>query len=266
MDCNEKCCSLVRATIRMQEIDRCACDNSGRPLPLGSMIEVGSVSEFTATPSITTFTQTDFTSPTGGTLCRFDQIDSYDLAITMQCGSVENIILALSGRKVEDAAAPIVDESHILPAGVTTYVGQVIFFDKPIDLNVAINVDNNTTATPLVAGTDYELFGDKGIRLLSDASLNAGDELFVDYTTQATTTIQGLSEASKNYSIIIDGEDAMTGQKVFVRFYNVRVSPSSFSFIDTDTFKNIALTGSVLRNDCDTSATNERSYFDYRLA
>lgn len=265
MNCDTKCCSLVRGTIRMQEVDSCACDNSGKPLPVGAMIEVGSVSEFTATPSITTFQQTDFSSPTGGTLCRFDQIDSYDLSITMQCGTTDNILLALSGSKVENAAAPILDESHILPSGLTTFVGEIIYLEMPIDEAVALNVEVSGGAT-LVLGTDYELFGDKGIKILSDANINPGDELLIDYTSTDSVVLQGLTQASKNYTVIIDGEDSQSGQKVFVRFFNVRLSPGDFSFIDTDNFKNISLTASVLKNDCDTSSDNEKAYFDYRLA
>ena len=265
MNCNTQCCSLVRGVIKIQEIDTCACDNDGKPMPVGPMIEVGSVSEFTATPAITTFQQTDYTTGAGGTLCRFDQIDSYDLAITMQCGTIGNVLIALSGNQVDSAAAAIIDESQSIPSGLTTFIGEVIYFNFPID--VAAGAPSiELGGVTLVEGVDYELFGDKGIKILSDTNITAGAELLIDYTTIPSTNIQGLTQASKSYSIIIDGEDAQSGQKVFVRFFNVRLSPGDFTFIDTDNLKNISVAGSVLRNTCDTSAANEKSYFDYRVS
>lgn len=133
------------------------------------------------------------------------------------------------------AATPIVAE--VLSADVPTgtlgaQLGGQIFFTALYGPHTAITV--NLGATPLVAGTDYEIIanrkGQMAIRILegSTVATNDTDDLTIDYTPTAYATGMNVLRASKETTIEVQLRflgDPSSGPAMQVDIWKANVSP-----------------------------------------
>jgi hypothetical protein len=209
--------------------------------------ELGNVSAlaFNVTPQQESLP--DYTQPGGGTYAEIRRIESVEASITMHDLNPHNVALALLGGSAAVTGASVVDEAH------TGYKSGFIKLAHPGPYTGVVVTGAGGTPT-YVADTDYEVRAG-GIFVLAAGAITDGLALLIDYTYVTYDKVEAITEASKEYEIVFDGlNEARSGKRVRVDAYKVRLSPTQTLDLISQSFGELQVTGTVLKDTSKTGA------------
>lgn len=178
----------------------------------------------------------------GGVVASLSRISSVTGAISSFSFSKTNLALALRAILLTEGVAPVLDELH------TAYVNGFVSFGSVPTLGTLI-VNNEIKDTVYVAGVDYELKS-SGITIIDGGAIVDGDVINVGYTPKGATSIEMLTESSKEYNLVFDGlNEASSGDPVEITCHRIKFSPTSDLGLISDDFASLALGFDLLKDE-----------------
>lgn len=222
----------------------------------GAFRHVGNVGKADLGHKLDVKEQPDYTRSGGGTLIRYERIQSIDLAMTWLTFTPANWALALAGLLVT------VEEADILDEVVKGYKGGTVRLAHP-PASVAA-VTNSAGTTTYAPGIDYELSG-AGLAFPSESTIVEAADLKVDYHHDEYSRIEGGMKTSTLLEIFIEGLNEVDSDKaVLIDLWKVSMpSAAVISLIGTDLGK-FDFAASLLKDT--TKGTGVSAYYRARLS
>lgn len=221
--------------------------SSGATFGARTFRDIGNADLFTFSFSEEKKEQLDYQDPAGGTAASVTKISSVNGNIQMLDFKAENLALALWGTTAAANATAIVAEAlgDIIP-------GRFIPTARIINTAVAPVVKKGAT---VILAADYVVSAG-GITIaaaITTGTVISGDDITIDYTPLAGTTIQGLMTSAPNVSILFEGINIVTSKPSIRRIHKAKLGVASgVDFIGED-FGKLPITFTMEK---DTTITN----------
>lgn len=194
----------------------------------------------------------DYQSVSGGNACSVKDISGVELALTLYDLKLQNLAMAVFGSYDVNAA-----DTDFVEEDVKVFAdGALIPLLHIPTVGTVVVVEGATTYTE---GTDYEVLG-AGIRVIAgsplETAVNAGsgtpkfitvDTITYDYGNE--DVVEGLVTSGKNFEIVIDGTNRVTGKKEVWRMWNVQFGPVTGLNIITREFGSFELAAEILKDE-----------------
>ena len=157
--------------------------------------------------------QKDYEEAGGAVIDSVSRIDSVVASITALSLDADNIALALRGLVNVVAAGAVTGESH-----TSVQLGYTV---------------KNT-----------------GLLILAGGTITSGTDITVDYTKLASSEVEALSAAGKEYTIVFDGlNEADSGKPVALECHRCKFNPTQALALISDDFGSLPLSFDVLKDD-----------------
>ena len=216
----------------------------------GGLLPIGNVSALGFAVTEETRELRDFTRGGGGTRNEVRRVQSVECSMTLHDLSPANLSRVLYGT------------TSALTAGAQTGVvlgtyqgpGTYLPFVGVMDPTVAPVI--NDGASPLVAGTDYNIAGN-GILVTNTApvGLAVGDTITANYTRKGTDVVQALTSSGKEYRLVFDGlNEALSGKRTMVDAFRVKLGAAQNLGLIGDEYAALEVTGKLLIDPTKTGA------------
>lgn len=178
--------------------------------------------------------------------------------MTLENINGHNLAMALWGGSSVTAITAIADEQvklyHDLPVPLT---------QPNVNSTPAVVVgDDATPTTTYVLGTDYTIdYANGTITALSTGAITDGQTVFVDYTPKATTKIEAFTQTSMERWLRFNGLNTIDDSNVVVDIFKASFDPLTGYQLINEEIAAIELTGNVLLDDTQPTATGTKSQF-----
>ena len=176
----------------------------------------------------------------------------------------KNFALAMSARIDEIAADTVTTINETLPTGAA--VGDVLSVAKR-NINTLVVTDSTGSPKTLVLGTDYDVDLFSGDITILDLTTNGPfvQPFHAAYKQGAVTVLAGLSVASLEVWLALNGTNADTGQKGVLDTFRVRLDAAQVvDFINND-YQDFAINGAVLQDTTKVANSVGGQYFQFAL-
>lgn len=222
---------------------------------LAGAISLGNCSQLDLAFNENKLEQKDYQDAGGATINTVANVESVVATVTALSLHPENVKLALRGLIAKNAAGGVTDEPAVaFPDG---YIPFAFPYDKSVDPVVT----DQSGSTTYVEGRDYEL-KNAGILILSGTGAtitSPNTAIKLDYTKAASTTIEGLMEATKDYEVFFDGlNEAESGKAVSIVMHKVKFNYTQALAIISDDFGSLPMTFDILKDDSITSSSKSK--------
>lgn len=219
----------------------------------GPMVEIGNVEEAVITVTEEEKSLKDFTSIAGGNRSSKQRIDNVEFALKMRDFSPENFARSVLGTTSSVAAGAVVDESH---AGVKQ--DGLVCTVYPIDTTVAPVV--KVGAATKTVTTDY-LVTPAGIIIVAGGGIADDDTVLVSYTKAASTVVEALVTAAKDFKIVLIGlNEAQSGRPVILYLHKVRLGAAASLALIGDDYAALDVKGELLADQAITTTGISKFY------
>jgi hypothetical protein len=191
---------------------------------------MGNVTSGELTQAVTKLTKRESMTRARNVYLDLQKDQTFTLALSLDEWSVNNVGLYLRGTSAAtaaQAATPVTGE-----VVTTTAVLGASYFLAKYGAVSAVTLNNTTTTTPLVLGTDYTIDLETGrITILSTATnVAAGDDISADYTPTAyasgLTQIKAGQRSTPRGQIRFIG-DPQNGPRMVVDFWKTSISANA---------------------------------------
>tara|TARA_B110000091_G_scaffold16922_2_gene15990 strand:+ start:4640 stop:5365 length:726 start_codon:yes stop_codon:yes gene_type:complete len=182
--------------------------------------------------------QKDYEEAGGAVIDSVSRIDSVVASVTALSLDADNIALALRGLVNIVAAGAVTGESH-----TSVQIGSFVKLDFLMDTSVA------PVVTGFVVDVDYTV-KNTGLLILAGGTITSGTDITVDYTKLASSEVEALSAAGKEYTIVFDGlNEADSGKPVALECHRCKFNPTQALALISDDFGSLPLSFDVLKDD-----------------
>lgn len=219
----------------------------------GPMVEIGNVDEAVITESEDEKTLKDFTSISGGNSNSVRRVDKVEFSLRMRDFTPANFARSVLGTTSSVTAGTVTDESHanVKQDGLVCTV-------YPIDTAVAPVV--KVGAATKTVTTDY-VVTPAGIIIVAGGGIADDDTVLVSYTKAASTVVEALVTAAKDFKIVLIGlNEAQSGRPVILYLHKVRLGAAASLALFGDDYASLEVKGECLADPAITTTGASKFY------
>lgn len=167
-------------------------------------------------------------SVAGGIIDSAIMITGAQVGMTSPDYHPDTIARVLWGKNAAQTSAPVTDESH-----ANVKQGSVVKLDFVPSAVTAVK--DGTGATTYVLGTDYNVTG-SGIEIITGGAITDASTIKATYTKAAADVVHALTSVGAEFSLLFEGVNVQSNQKVIIEFFRVRFSAAkSLQFQSAET-------------------------------
>ncbi|MBF0424331.1 MAG: hypothetical protein HQL66_00720 [Magnetococcales bacterium] len=210
--------------------------------PSAPLIRLANVKELKVSIKEKTETLPDYDDPAGGVAAMASRIEDAQIDLIIHDIQAPNLALALWGSATDVAGTSVNDEA------VSVYKGSLTCLARAGATAVVVKSSDGTTT--YAAGTDYQVTG-AGLLIPATSSIADGASLKVSYTYPAQHQVEAMTGTGQEVFLVCDGLNlAGNGRPRVVRLWRAKLKPAKeVDYINTDKFTELALSGSLLRDE-----------------
>lgn len=192
----------------------------GQDIRLPNARFVGNCEQFEIIPSVDFLEQADYTNQGIGE-CAQNVLKFVDLKITMNCTSMDNLVIAMQGNR-SSFAGGAENEDYLM---TSVQANTTLFIDKIVDLSAFVLVEwfDGLVTTALVNGVDYNVseFGIKFINSFSPVA--SGSYVSVSYTALSGEIVDSYKQKNQVFGIIADIVNLTDNTSHLLKVFNARL-------------------------------------------
>ncbi|MBK6414065.1 hypothetical protein [Sphingopyxis sp.] len=202
----------------------------------------------------------DYASASGGVDASVKRITDVTGSLDLRHLTADNLAMALWGTTTTSSSVAAITGE----AGYTISPGGFAPTKKPIDTTVAPVVKKGAT---VISTADYTVTagGILFASTISTVGITPGDAITIDYTPQASASIQSLISTAPDVSIMVEGVNEVDGSYVVWRGYKCKLGVASGISLIGDDFATLTVSFAVQKDETIVTAGKSK-YFEMQAA